>query len=662
MDSTSWWKGMAYGSLCSMVADCLTLPIDVTKTRLQISGSTGGKRLYNGIIDCATTTVKNEGVAALWKGLEPALWRQCTYGGLRYGLYSPIKDVLAPGVAKKDLPLSLKIVAGGISGTLAQAMANPTDLVKVRMMAPPTVAGTRQYKWFLPALVDILRKEGIAGLYKGVSANVGRAASLAAAEMSVYDSVKGKLVYKYRWEEGLRLHSLSALCSGFAAAWCSCPFDVCKSRLMSQPVDSAGRGTLYRGLFDCFVKTSSQEGVLALWKGFIPAFSRVGPRVVIIFILMEQLRMRFAMVFEMSVVGVWGGSTGAKAGFIVSMICAAQLCRKRTRPIMYMYLPLLLLQLFQMLLWVDVEGNMNGYNESCGWVNYTLTVATQVLVMGITFPATVWMHQSLRRWRNALSAEFEARHMSSSQHNVESGSVTAEGGSAAAAKGQEQRSNAIESLKDWHDKTVKDTRKIMFMMKVIGIAVCCGTAVHVMYFSIAAHLEWARGPFCTSIGPWHSLSWPFLEIVPYPPLLKPMAAYIGDFFHMDGVWWAGSILRMMSLIVWGAFLGVTIRFYRGEGDRTCPYKKGFMFQCAMYVAILSLVAILFVAGPEAGSVFLGGPLGCFGATTLFGIIAVCEGPVLSMFRRFVNVANVKGLEGPRLALDRRALSTFPFPL
>ena len=58
------------------------------------------------------------------------MFRQFLYGGLRYGLYAPIKDVLAPG--QTSLPLHLKILAGGLSGTIAQAMANPCDLVKVR--------------------------------------------------------------------------------------------------------------------------------------------------------------------------------------------------------------------------------------------------------------------------------------------------------------------------------------------------------------------------------------------------------------------------------------------------------------------------------------------------------------------------------------------------
>jgi hypothetical protein len=41
---------------------------------------------------------------------------------------------------------------------------------------------------------------------------------------------------------------------------------------------------------DCFSKTVKGEGVASLWKGFWPAYTRIGPRVVIIFVVLEQMR------------------------------------------------------------------------------------------------------------------------------------------------------------------------------------------------------------------------------------------------------------------------------------------------------------------------------------------------------------------------------------
>jgi hypothetical protein len=62
--------------------------------------------------------------------------------------------------------------------TLAQGFANPCDLVKVRMIGSGLAAAgpaVPQYRWFLPALVDIVKSDGLSGLYKGLGANVGRA-------------------------------------------------------------------------------------------------------------------------------------------------------------------------------------------------------------------------------------------------------------------------------------------------------------------------------------------------------------------------------------------------------------------------------------------------------------------------------------------------------
>ena len=234
MQSDSVMKGLAYGAVASMIGDLVTMPVDVTKTRLQISGE-GGKRLYSGMVDCMTKTARAEGVPALWKGLEPALWRQCFYGSLRYGLYAPIKDILAPGVPKNELPLGYKILAGGLSGTLAQAVANPCDLVKVRMIGDGMAAGggAPRYRWFLGALVTVAREEGVRGLYKGVGANVGRASTLAAAEMASYDAIKPVMQERFGFADGLQLHAATATWAGFIAAFVANPFDVVKSRVMN---------------------------------------------------------------------------------------------------------------------------------------------------------------------------------------------------------------------------------------------------------------------------------------------------------------------------------------------------------------------------------------------------------------------------------------------
>jgi hypothetical protein len=271
------------------------MPVDVVKTRLQFDGATGSAARYSGALNCATTLVRTEGPQALFKGLPPALLRQSTYGSMRYGLYGPIKSLLDSDSAegKSSTALWKKVVAGAAAGAVASAAANPTDLVKVRMQTDGMAHGEKRYTGVRNCFFTIVREEGIFGLWKGVGPTMGRATVLAAAELSTYDEVKCQITrHRIIEQEGLLLHVTTAFISGFASTVVSSPFDVVKSRVMAQPLDSNGVGKLYSGMIDCFVKSIRQQGALSLYSGFWPNFGRVGPRVTIVFIVMEQLKSR----------------------------------------------------------------------------------------------------------------------------------------------------------------------------------------------------------------------------------------------------------------------------------------------------------------------------------------------------------------------------------
>lgn len=301
MENTSVLKGLAYGGIASCVAETMTIPVDVVKTRLQMDGA-GARRAYTGSMNCATTLVRTEGAGALFKGLPPALLRQSTYGSMRYGLYAPIRDMLGvdPTKPKSQVPLWKKIAAGAGAGAIASGIANPTDLVKVRMQTDGMLLGQngelmlKRYSGVGQCFVSIVREEGVFELWRGVGPTIGRASALAAAELASYDEIKMQLKQRdIVKSDGLFLHSVTATASGFIATVASSPFDVVKSRVMGQPVDASGRGVLYSGMIDCFIKLSNQEGPLSLYKGFWPNFGRVVPRVVTVFIAMEQLKARF---------------------------------------------------------------------------------------------------------------------------------------------------------------------------------------------------------------------------------------------------------------------------------------------------------------------------------------------------------------------------------
>ena len=69
------------------------------------------------------------------------------FGGLRIGMYDPVKSLIVGKDHVGDISLGAKILAGLTTGALGIAVASPTDLVKVRMQAEGKLpAGTaRRY-------------------------------------------------------------------------------------------------------------------------------------------------------------------------------------------------------------------------------------------------------------------------------------------------------------------------------------------------------------------------------------------------------------------------------------------------------------------------------------------------------------------------------------
>eukprot|EP01119_Soliformovum_irregulare_P021563 TRINITY_DN7206_c0_g1_i1.p1 TRINITY_DN7206_c0_g1~~TRINITY_DN7206_c0_g1_i1.p1 ORF type:complete len:123 (-),score=17.72 TRINITY_DN7206_c0_g1_i1:22-390(-) len=106
------WGLFVCGSLSSMLAETCTLPIDITKIRLQLQGNTTPKK-YRGMIHAGTTIVKEEGITALYKGIQPALLRQAVYSGLRVGLYEHIRKIMMQQNGGAPFTLSQRIQIRG---------------------------------------------------------------------------------------------------------------------------------------------------------------------------------------------------------------------------------------------------------------------------------------------------------------------------------------------------------------------------------------------------------------------------------------------------------------------------------------------------------------------------------------------------------------------
>ena len=107
--------------------------------------------------------------------------REASYTSLRIGLYEPMKHVV--GADKKGAGFLSKFLAGALAGGIGSIAGNPFDVLKTRMMAYEG-AENRGVGYFAN---EVYKSKGIAGFYKGIEANVMRAAVLNATSMACYD-------------------------------------------------------------------------------------------------------------------------------------------------------------------------------------------------------------------------------------------------------------------------------------------------------------------------------------------------------------------------------------------------------------------------------------------------------------------------------------------
>lgn len=143
----------------------------------------------------------------------------------------------------------------------------------------------------LGTLVTRMYKDaGIAGFYRGVEVNVIRACILNATKMGCYDLSKGYVTELTGWErKDVRTAFSASFIAGFFMTLTVSPADNLRTRLMNQPTDKK----IYTGFLDCFTKTVAQDGVMSLWRGFVPIWARFAPQATLQLLTIEYLYVLF---------------------------------------------------------------------------------------------------------------------------------------------------------------------------------------------------------------------------------------------------------------------------------------------------------------------------------------------------------------------------------
>ncbi|KAL5992648.1 Mitochondrial uncoupling protein 5 [Asimina triloba] len=181
-------------------------------------------------------------------------------------------------------------VEGGIASIVAGCSTHPLDLIKVRLQLQGETPIPAQQPNLRPAFalhtgatatiphppppraglittgVRVVRTEGVAALFSGISATVLRQTLYSTTRMGLYD------VFKNSWSDdsgAIALHRKIAagLLAGGIGAAVGNPADVAMVRMQADGRLPLEQRRNYRSVLDAISRMSKQEGVTSLWRG-----------------------------------------------------------------------------------------------------------------------------------------------------------------------------------------------------------------------------------------------------------------------------------------------------------------------------------------------------------------------------------------------------------
>ncbi|KAJ7892385.1 mitochondrial carrier domain-containing protein [Mycena leptocephala] len=201
--------------------------------------------------------------------------------------YDESKELLGAG---KDTParswrwrgVRRTRIVGGIAGFVG----NPGEIVMVRLQGDFAKPAGKQfnYKNCFDALFRMVHEEGPSSLARGVGPNVFHAILMNASQLASYDFFKAELLKTRYFEDNIMCHFTASFAAGTVATTVCSPADVLKSRIMN--ASSPGSNSTLS-----VIRTSFQtEGVMLMFKGWVPAWTRLQPTTILIFLTLEQLK------------------------------------------------------------------------------------------------------------------------------------------------------------------------------------------------------------------------------------------------------------------------------------------------------------------------------------------------------------------------------------
>lgn len=175
------------GAAAGAFATSVTYPLDLLRTRFAAQGP---DKIYSGLLGAMRDIAQHEGNRGFFRGLTAANGQIIPYMGLFFSSY----ELFHQAIGGATLPFSSgDAIAGVLASVFSKTAVFPLDLVRKRLQVQgPTRekyihTNIPEYRGVFRSLVQINRKEGFRGMYRGLTVSLMKTAPASAITMYVYE-------------------------------------------------------------------------------------------------------------------------------------------------------------------------------------------------------------------------------------------------------------------------------------------------------------------------------------------------------------------------------------------------------------------------------------------------------------------------------------------
>lgn len=269
------------GGIAGIVGVASVFPVDLAKTRLQ--NQRIGHEAYKSMHDCLRKVISTEGFFGMYRGsavnlllITPEKAIKLTGNDLFRHLLTH-NSTSSSGVSSSHLSLGREMLAGGGAGLCQIIVTTPMELLKIQGQDAGRTADKSKssQRGALRIAMDLIRKNGFAGLYKGISATMLRDVSFSVVYFPLFAHLSslGSCVVNStatatpsdKDNSVFWVNFISGCIAAGTAAIAVNPADVVKTRL--QLIKTGANEECYKGMRHAFIEIYRKEGTRAFLKG-----------------------------------------------------------------------------------------------------------------------------------------------------------------------------------------------------------------------------------------------------------------------------------------------------------------------------------------------------------------------------------------------------------